>query len=89
VAGALGADTWDIDPIKRFWSAYHHLGTCRIGETAGDSVVDSFGAVHDTAGLCVCRGSTFVTATSYQPTLTMLAVALRTAAYIQEDLGND
>jgi glucose dehydrogenase len=87
VAGALGADTWNIDPIKRFWSAYHHLGTCRMGETARDSVVDSFGAVHETAGLYVCGGSTFVTATSYQPTLTMVALALRTAARIHEALA--
>jgi choline dehydrogenase-like flavoprotein len=86
MAGALGADAWHIDPIELYWSAHHHLGTCRMGETARDSVVDPFGAVHETAGLYVCGGSTFVTATSYQPTLTMVALALRTAAYIRDGL---
>jgi glucose dehydrogenase len=84
---AAGASDFRMPPIGQFWTAHHHLGTCRMGTSARDSVVDSFGAVHDTPGLYVCGGSTFVTVTPMQPTLTMVALAIRSAARIAEDLG--
>ena len=86
-ANALDADAVKLISIKGFWSAHHHLGTCRMGETIKDSVVDSYGRVHETEGLYVCGGSTFVTATSLQPTLTMVALAMRSADKIMGDLS--
>ncbi|MCL2894757.1 GMC family oxidoreductase [Brenneria tiliae] len=86
IADVLDARSVEIAAVKQFWSAHHHLGTCRMGKSARDSVVDSFGTVHDTRGLYVCGGSTFVTATSIQPTLTMVALAIRSADHIAEAL---
>ena len=83
-AQALGAESHTLDPIERYWSAHHHLGTCRMGADPRTSVVDSFGAVHAAEGVYVCGGSTFVTAAPLQPTLTMVALAIRTAARIAE-----
>lgn len=84
---ALGAEDIKLTRMKDFWSAHHHLGTCRMGHSVHDSVVDSFGQVHDTEGLYVCGGSTFVTATSLQPTLTMTTLAIRTADKIISELA--
>lgn len=85
-AEAVGAERVQVDPITQYWSAHHHLGTCRMGSSVRDSVVDSYGAVHDAQGVYVCGGSTFVTATSLQPTLTMVALAIRSAERIRKAL---
>jgi choline dehydrogenase-like flavoprotein len=84
---ALHAEAVSVAPIKTFWSAHHHLGTCRMGHNAKDSVVDSLGRVHDTEGLYLCGGSSFVTTTALQPTLTMVALAMRTGDQILQELA--
>jgi glucose dehydrogenase len=86
IANAVGA-TALMPPIEQFWSGHHHLGTCRMGQGMHDSVVDSFGAVHETPGLYVCGGATFPTVTPLQPTLTMVALAIRSAERITEELA--
>lgn len=86
IATAVGATAW-MPPIGQFWSGHHHLGTCRMGQDMRDSVVDSFGAVHETPGLYICGGSTFTTVTPLQPTLTMVALAIRSARRITEELA--
>jgi len=86
IAHALGAEDVRMPPVEQFWSGHHHLGTCKMGEGIRDSVVDSFGAVHETAGLYVCGGAAFPTVTPLQPTLTMVALAIRSAHRIAEEL---
>lgn len=85
IADAVGA-TALMPPIEQFWSGHHHLGTCRMGQDIHDSVVDSFGAVHETSGLYICGGATFTTVTPLQPTLTMVALAIRSAGRIAKEL---
>jgi len=85
-AQAAGAEAVSMDGVSNYWSAHHHLGTCRMGASARDGVVDPFGAVHDAQGVYVCGGSTFVTSTAFQPTLTMVALAIRTARKIADTL---
>jgi choline dehydrogenase-like flavoprotein len=82
----LGAESGSVEEIENFWSGHHHLGTCRMGQSIKDSVVDSYGAVHGTKGLFVCGGSNFVTTTPLQPTLTMVALAIRTAERIAREV---
>jgi choline dehydrogenase-like flavoprotein len=86
IGTALEAESVTMDDVTKYWSAHHHLGTCRMGSDARESVVDSFGAVHAAQGLYVCGGSTFTTPTAFQPTLTMVALAIRTARKIAETL---
>ena len=58
-----------------------------MGRGAGDSVFNSFGKVHGTSNLFVVGGSNFVgTSGAANPTLTMVALAIRTAEYIMDQL---
>jgi choline dehydrogenase-like flavoprotein len=58
---------------------YHLLGTCRMGENPAESVVDPDCRSHDVPNLFVCDGSVFPTIGSVNPSLTIEAIALRTA----------
>ena len=58
-----------------------------MGNSADDSVVDSFGRVHGVPNLYVAGASTFAgTSGAVPPTLTIAATALRTAAAIAAQL---
>ncbi len=65
----------------------HNLGTCRMSAEAGDGVVDRFGRVHDIANLFVSDGSQFTTSAAANPTLTIVALAIRQAEVIAEQMG--
>jgi choline dehydrogenase-like flavoprotein len=60
-------------------SSRHVLGTLRMGADSTRSVVDPAGRFHDVDNLYACDGSVFPTSSGYNPTLTIIAVALRTA----------
>lgn len=83
---ATSGDSAGFDNIESFWSGAHHMGTCRMGADARDSVVDQFGKVHGTANLFVVGGSNFLSPGAVNPTLTMVALAIRTSDYILRNL---
>ncbi len=60
----------------------HPQGTCRMGESRQDSVVDPWGRSHDVAGLYVSDMSVFPTSIAVPPSMTTAVLALRTAAHI-------
>ena len=60
-------------------SATHNMGTARMGADAASSVVDAGLQAHEVPGLYVADGSAFPTSTSVNPTLTIVALALRLA----------
>jgi choline dehydrogenase-like flavoprotein len=60
----------------------HAMGTCRMGCDPATSVVNSFGQSHDIKNLFICDTSVFVTGAGVNPTLTAMAIANRSAAYI-------
>lgn len=62
----------------------HLLGTARMGEDPGRSVVDPYGRAHDVPNLFVADGSLFVTGGGVNPTSTITALALRVARHIAE-----
>ena len=62
----------------------HDVGGTRMGHDPQASVVDGFGRVHDTPGLVVLGGSTFVSLPAVNPFLTILALALRAGDKILE-----
>jgi choline dehydrogenase-like flavoprotein len=68
-------------------SAAHNLGTCRMSAQPDDGVVNTFGQTHDIDNLFVSDGSQFTTSTSENPTLTIVALALRQAAYLAGELS--
>jgi choline dehydrogenase-like flavoprotein len=79
---AAGAQkVWRGDVAERK-SAVHLLGTCRMGNDPGSSVVDKYHRTHDVRNLFICDGSSFVTSGRGQPTMTIQALAFRAAEHI-------
>ncbi|SMF34663.1 gluconate 2-dehydrogenase alpha chain [Xaviernesmea oryzae] len=60
----------------------HDVGGTRMGNDPATSVTNGFGEVHDTPGLVVLGGSSFVSLPPVNPALTILALALRAADHI-------
>lgn len=65
----------------------HNLGTNRMSERAQDGVVNKWGQAHDIDNLFVSDGSQFTTGAAENPTLTIVALAIRQADYIAEQMG--
>jgi choline dehydrogenase-like flavoprotein len=65
---------------------YHHMGTTRMGDDPKSSVTDAHGRVHDVGNLWVAGSSLFPTGSWANPTLTIVALALRTAERIGREL---
>jgi glucose dehydrogenase len=72
------------DVTLNFTGAGHIMGTYRMGFTPRDSVVDSFQRSHDHENLYLVGSGTFPTGATANPTLTMAALALRTADRIMK-----
>ena len=64
--------------------ASHETGTCRMGADPRSSVLDPFCRAHDVPNLFVVDGSPFVTLPEKNPTLTIMALAVRTARHIAD-----
>jgi choline dehydrogenase-like flavoprotein len=62
----------------------HQLGGCTMGSDPRSSVVDSFCRTHDVPNLYVVDGSVFPSASEKNPTLTIMALAARTADHIAD-----
>ncbi|WP_407279572.1 GMC family oxidoreductase [Aromatoleum evansii] len=60
----------------------HNLGTCRMGASATDSVCNAYGQTHDIPNLFISDGSQFTTGGAENPTLTIVALAIRQADHI-------
>jgi choline dehydrogenase-like flavoprotein len=63
-------------------SATHNMGTARMGTDPATSVVNAQQQAHDVPGLYVADGSVFPTSLSVNPTLTIVALALRLADHL-------
>lgn len=87
-ASATGAEIAAFVAEDRYHSAWHHMGTCRMSAGPADGVVDSFGQVHGCPGLFVAGSAVFVGCSgASNPTLTLVALALRTAEQVAGLLG--
>ena len=67
----------------------HNLGTNRMSERPRDGVVNAHGQTHDIKNLFVSDGSQFTTGASENPTLTIVALAIRQADYIAAQMGQN
>ena len=76
-----GAGEWVTDPLisAHPMGGYHHMGTTRMANDPRQGVTDSWGRVHGLANLYVAGSSVFPTSGWANPTLTIVALALRTA----------
>lgn len=66
----------------------HHMGTARMHADPRRGVVDADGRVHGVADLYLAGSAVFPTAGSANPTLTLVALALRQAAHLERELAS-
>jgi choline dehydrogenase-like flavoprotein len=67
-------------------SAYHPLGTCRMGGDPEQSVVKHTGETWDVENLFICDGSIVPTSLGVNPQLTIFALAMRCAGFVDDRL---
>lgn len=94
--GAVEPASWLDSPDKRWVSdelisahpigGFHHMGTTRMASDPHHGVTDAWGRVHGLPNLHIAGSSLFPTAGWANPTLTILALALRTADRISGEL---
>jgi choline dehydrogenase-like flavoprotein len=65
----------------------HNLGTNRMSERPEDGVVNRWGQAHEVANLFVSDGSQFTSGAAENPTLTIVALAIRQADYIAREMA--
>jgi choline dehydrogenase-like flavoprotein len=65
------------------YPASHNMGTNRMSEKARDGVVNRHGQAHDIKNLFVSDGSQFTSSGACNPTLTIVALAIRQAGFIE------
>lgn len=76
------AGRWRASDLKL--SAYHPMGTCRMGSDPRTSVTDGQGRVHGVPGLYVADASLMPGSTVVNPQITIMALATRVAWGILE-----
>ncbi|MBW2458759.1 MAG: GMC family oxidoreductase [Deltaproteobacteria bacterium] len=69
-------------------TAFHPLGTCRMGTDPARSCLGPDQEAHDTAGLYVTDGSAIPSSLGANPQMTIMALALRTAEIIDDRLDS-
>ena len=79
----LDGDDW----TSGFEDAYHPMGTTRMSTDPTKGVVDGDCRVHGVDGLYVCGSSVFPTSGYANPTLTLVALALRLADHLAATPG--
>ncbi len=86
--------TFEYDPAAlefemTRYGAYggHHIGTVRMGDHPATSVVNADCRVHRVSNLFVASAAVFPTSSQANPTLTVVAIALRLAAHLRKELA--
>ena len=64
----------------------HELGCTRMGADPRTSVVDASCRAHEVRNLFVADGGVFVSQADKNPTWTILALAMRTASHIADEM---
>jgi choline dehydrogenase-like flavoprotein len=91
-AYARGAAIYDaVGATRTFptppYPSTHNLGTNRMSARPEDGVVNKWGQAHEVANLFVSDGSQFTTGGAENPTLTIVALAIRQADYIAREMA--
>jgi len=75
---------WSTQPGLILSGRQHQAGTCRMGNDPATSVTDEWGRIHGHNNLFVIDGSLHVTNGGFNPVLTIMALAFRSAEYIAQ-----
>ena len=65
----------------------HELGTCRMGDDPKTSVLNKWNQSHDIKNLYVVDGASFVSGGWQNPTITILALAMRAAEHLGDQMA--
>ena len=76
---------WTAADLKL--SAYHPMGTTRMGKDPRSSVVDEYGRAHDVPGLVITDASVLPGSSYVNPQITIMALATRSAQHLAAELG--
>ena len=87
-AGRVQLDEWlfddSIDWQRQIWGGCHHMGTTRMSDAPERGVVDANCKLHGIDNTYVASGSVFSTSGHANPTITIVALALRLAEHLQQ-----
>jgi choline dehydrogenase-like flavoprotein len=83
--GSINYDASSVEAEMTRYGAYggHHIGTARMGGDRRSSVVNANCRVHGVDNLFIAGSATFPTSSQANPTLTVVAQALRLAEHVQ------
>jgi choline dehydrogenase-like flavoprotein len=81
----ITAGRWTAADLKL--SAYHPMGTCRMGPDPRGAVVDEYGRSHDVPGLVIADASVLPGSTFVNPQITIMALAARSARHLAASLS--
>lgn len=88
----LGTLESDLRPTDKPWpidqDASHHMGTTRMGTDPATSVVTADLEVHGVPGLYAAGASVFPTSGCVNPTYTIVALSIRLAGHLEQELGS-
>ena len=84
---ALGAE--QVVEMVDVFPATHNMGTARMGNDPATSVCNQWGQTHDLDNLFISDGSLFPTSGCANPTLTIIALALRQAEYLASQIQSN
>jgi choline dehydrogenase-like flavoprotein len=82
---SLGAET--VLSTEGVQATCHNMGVARMSANPADGVTGRFGQAHDVANLFISDGSVFSSSGAENPTLTIVALAIRQAEHIAERMG--
>jgi choline dehydrogenase-like flavoprotein len=84
-AGATNIKPWTV-PNRVPGFGIHEVGTARMGADPKTSVLNQFQQTHDVANLFVMDGACFTSSGCQNPTLTIMALAVRSTEYLMEEM---
>ncbi|OZI70854.1 GMC oxidoreductase [Bordetella genomosp. 12] len=87
-ASGVGSFSYDQDQVEAEMTRYgayggHHIGTARMGRDPRSSVVDADCRLHEAPNLYIAGSAVFPTSSQANPTLTIVALALRLAEHLR------
>lgn len=83
-----GAENWTLPPDEgALETGDHHMGALRMSATAEDGIVDVHSRLHKVDNLYIAGSAVFPSGGYANPTLTIVALALRLADHLKRILG--
>ena len=84
-AGAVGVSSYVQPNAVPGWGI-HEVGIARMGDDPKTSVLTQFCRTHDIDNLYVMDGSAFVSIACQNPTLTIMALAVRSTDHLLDEM---